>query len=132
MERTKKRFNLKIKSNLFSRKNNKPIKKLGLAPRSKNLTNFYGFIAVLLVLIPEWLAEGAIFLSKTITDHEMPKKGVAWHLEDELRLASMSLFELRKLAKETNLIGYSSDNRFLLIQRILTKLNQKNKSNQSH
>ena len=107
-------------------KNQKP-RELKILP--KTLVEIYALIAVLIVIIPEWLAEGTIFISKTISDHKIPKEGMAWHLEDELRLASMSIFNLRKLAKEANLIGYSSENRFLLTKRILKKLNKK--SNES-
>ena len=120
-----KRFNPRIKPMITSNKSDNKANRRSLQLPSKSITSFYGLIAVLLVLIPEWLAEGTIFISKTISAHKIPKEGMAWHLEDELRLASMSIFNLRKLAKEAILIGYSSENRFLLTKRILKKLNKK-------
>ncbi len=131
-DKTAKRFNAKIKTIFTNNKSVNTSRKKALPLPSKSISNIYGFIAVLLVLIPEWLAEGTIFLSRTISDHEIPKAGIAWHLEDELRLASMSLFNLRKLAKEANLIGYSSENRFLLTKRILKKLNKKTNKMDQH
>ena len=125
MSKLKERFELILNTKFFKRKLGNRKTKPGLAPLPKSVTNLYGLIAILLVVIPEWLAERTILLSEIISDYKMPKEGAAWQLEDELRLASMSLFDLRKLAKEVNLTGYSSESRFLLTKRILTKLDKK-------
>ncbi len=130
---SKNKFTLKANIKKIISPNNSVLKtkRKKLPQLSNGWTNLYGLIAVLLVLIPEWLAEGVIIFSEGISRYQIPNKGIAWGEKDELRLACMSLVELRKLAKNLQLLGYSCDSRYLLTKRLLIKLN-KTKGNNPH
>ena len=52
-----KRFNPRIKPMFTSNKSDNKANRRSLQLPSKSITSFYGLIAVLLVLIPEWMAE---------------------------------------------------------------------------
>ena len=87
----------------------------------------YGLIAVLVVLIPEWLADGTLALNERPSRSAMPMTSRAWRTLPELQLASMTLSELRLLARDLRLWGYSSDPRDKLTNRLLkhsTRLNK--------
>ena len=60
----------------------------------------YGLIAVLVVLIPEWLADGTLALNERPNRSAMPMTSRAWRTLPELQLASMTLCELRLLARD--------------------------------
>ena len=81
----------------------------------------YGLIAVLVVLIPEWLADGTLALNERPSRSAMPMTSRAWRTLPELQLASMSLWELRLLARDLRLWGYSSDPRDTLTNRLLKR-----------
>ncbi len=132
MKKNQKKYflNSKVKKILSRDKSVLKTKRRELQKLSGSKANLYGFIAVLLVLIPEWLAEVAIILRESITHYEIPNKGIAWQTEPELRLASLSLVQLRKLAKASGLPGYASENRCTLTKRLLVKLNKKKKFKQ--
>ncbi len=128
MHKTKKKksnFRLKIKS-FFLQKNSRN-KGRELVKPNEGLIKLYGFFAILLVLIPEWLAESFITFKESLSQYKIPQKGIAWKAKNELRLASMTCADLRNLAKQEKLIGYSSENRQELIDRLLMKLNKKTK-----
>ena len=80
---------------------------------------------MLLVIIPEKLAEWVYELSLQNFQGKLPKKTKTWQTIPELKLATMSLQELRGLAKRNKLIGYSADNKEELSQRLLRSLKQK-------
>jgi hypothetical protein len=87
----------------------------------------YGLIAVLVVLIPEWLADGTLALNERPSRSAMPMTSRAWRTLPELQLASMTLYELRLLARDLRLWGYSSDNRDKLTNRLLKRSTRFNK-----
>jgi hypothetical protein len=87
----------------------------------------YGLIAVLVVLIPEWLADGTLALNERPGRSAMPMTSRAWRTLPELQLASMTLYELRLLARDLRLWGYSSDNRDKLTNRLLKRSTRFNK-----
>lgn len=83
----------------------------------------YGLLAVLFVLVPEWMAGGALAgLRQGREGSELPMTAGAWRRVPELRLASMSLRELRQLARELRLAGYAGLNRENLNRRVLRRI----------
>lgn len=98
-----------------------------LHPLPKGLVELYGLLAVLVVLIPEWLADGTLSVDIRKGGDVMPMTTRAWRTLPELQLASMSLLELRALARQLRLWGYSSDSRDRLNQRLLRRIKRKNR-----
>ena len=98
-----------------------------LHPLPKGLVELYGLLAVLVVLIPEWLADGTLSMDIRKGGDVMPMTTRAWRTLPELQLASMSLLELRALARQLHLWGYSSDSRDRLSQRLLRRIKRKNR-----
>ncbi len=92
-----------------------------LHPLPRGLVELYGLLAVVVVLIPEWLAEGTITLGNAARASDLPMRARAWRMLPELRLASMSLAELRQLARQLRLYGYSSESRDKLTTRLLRR-----------
>ena len=83
----------------------------------------YGLLAVLVVLVPEWMAGGALqgFRSQR-RGEPLPPSGSAWQRLPELRLASLELADLRQLARQLHLPGYAGLNRERLTARLLRRL----------
>jgi hypothetical protein len=80
----------------------------------------YGLLAVLVVLIPEWMASGAMQgLIKGTTAAPLPGPSGAWRRLPELKLAAMSLAELRLLARQLHVPGYGALARDRLSARLL-------------
>ena len=94
-----------------------------LHPLPRGLVELYGLLAVLVVLVPEWLASGALegWVGQRAGEL-LPPSGQAWQRLPELRLASMSLAELRQLAKTLRLGGYGRLRRDQLSARLLRRL----------
>ena len=66
----------------------KPQRKLHPLPRG--LVELYGLLAVLFVLVPEWMADGALAGLRAGRDgSDLPMTTTAWQRIPELRLASM-------------------------------------------
>ena len=105
-----------------------PRQRRRLHPLPKGLVELYGLIAVLVVLIPEWLADGTLALNERPSRSAMPMTSRAWRTLPELQLASMSLCELRLLARDLRLWGYSSDPRDKLTNRLLKRSIRLNKA----
>ena len=94
-----------------------------LHPLPRGLVELYGFLAVLFVLVPEWMATGALFgFREGREGSELPPPSGAWRRLPELRLASLALAELRELAHQKGLIGYARQNRSELTRRLLKRL----------
>lgn len=94
-----------------------------LHPLPRGLVELYGLLAVLFVLVPEWMASGALFgFREGRRGSELPAPSGAWKRLPELRLASLNLGELRLLARERGLIGYSRQGRQELTIRLLRHL----------
>ncbi len=102
-----------------------PKSKRKLNPLPRGLIELYGLIAVVVVLIPEWIAEITLTLSRNTSDEKLPLKALTWQTQPELRLASMNLKELRQLAKELGILGYSSENRDELTKRLMRSLKKR-------
>ena len=95
-----------------------------LHPLPRGLVEVYGLIAVLVVLIPEWIADGTLNIGGRAGRNPLPMRGPAWKAVPELQLAAMSLAELRTLARQLHLIGYAAEPRDRLNRRLLRRLNR--------
>ena len=97
-------------------KNNKLEKNL-----EKARINLYNILAILIVIIPEYLAE--LIYTFEIAQHKgiLPNEGYAWEKDTELKLSKMNIYELRLMAKRLCIHGYSNENRNSLIKRITRK-----------
>ena len=80
--------------------------------------NVYNILAILIVIIPEFFAE--LIYTIEVSQHKniLPNEGEAWEKNTELKLSKMNIYELRILAKDLSIHGYSCDNRNILIRRI--------------
>ena len=86
------------------------------------MVRIYGLIAVLIVLIPEWLAEFVLFIGHSNHDKQLPRSSTSWQTEPELRLAAMNMRELRLLAMELKIHGYANESKDTLSWRIKNAL----------
>ena len=102
-----------------------PQQRRQLHPLPRGVVELYGLIAVLMVLIPEWLAEGTMSFNPEASSNQLPVAARAWQTLPELRLASMSLQEMRQLARKLRLWGYGGDCRDTLTARLLKKMRRK-------
>ena len=103
-----------------------PSEQRRLHPLPRGLVELYGLIAVLVVLIPEWIADGTINLGQINGADSLPMRARAWRTLPELRLASMSFSEMRRLAREMRLLHYAMDTRTRLTKRLLRRLRRRN------
>ena len=87
--------------------------------------NIYNILAILIVIIPEFFAE--LIYTIEVSQHKslLPNEGEAWENNTELKLSRMNICQLRLMAKELHIHGYSSDNRNSLIRRIVRKSNKR-------
>jgi hypothetical protein len=91
----------------------------------RGLVELYGLLAVLFVLVPEWMAGGALLSFREVRrGADLPPAARAWKRVPELRLASLPLAGLRELAREERIRGYSAMARDRLTQRLLKKLSR--------
>ena len=96
-----------------------------LHPLPRGLVELYGLIAVLVVLIPEWMADGTLNLDPSGAESSLPMRSRAWRSLPELRLAAMTMAELRFLAREMMLFHYAMDSRDTLTARLLRRLRRR-------
>ena len=102
----------------------RPLKTLHPLPRG--LVELYGLLAVLMVLVPEWIAGGALASFQDPQNGEsLPATSAAWRRVPELLLASMSLVQLRQLAQGLRLRGYSGMGRERLNSKLLKRLKRR-------
>ena len=83
--------------------------------------NIYNILAILIVIIPEIIAELIYTLEVSQHKTKLPYEGEEWEKNTELKLSKMNIYELRLMAKQLFIHGYSSDNRNSLIRRIERK-----------
>ena len=97
-----------------------------LHPLPRGLVELYGLLAVLFVLVPEWMAGSALAgLRQGREGSDLPMTAGAWRRVPELRLASMSLRDLRQLAHDLRVAGYAGLNRDNLTGRLLRRIGRK-------
>tara|TARA_B100001996_G_scaffold47658_1_gene34210 strand:+ start:1152 stop:1484 length:333 start_codon:yes stop_codon:yes gene_type:complete len=83
--------------------------------------NLYNILAILIVIIPEFFAELIYTIEISQRKGVLPNEGEAWETNTELKLSKMNIYELRLMAKQLHILGYSCDNRSSLIRRIERK-----------
>jgi hypothetical protein len=94
-----------------------------LHPLPKGLVELYGLLAVLFVLVPEWMAGGALSrFGEGRQGSALPLTAGAWRRVPELRLASMNLAQLRSLARELRVGGYAGLKRERLTAHLLRRI----------
>ena len=99
-----------------------------LHPLPRGLVELYGLLAVLFVLVPEWMAGGALFsFREARRGSELPVTTRAWQRVPELRLASLTMAGLRHLARDEGITAYAAMGRDRLTQRLLKKLGRQPK-----
>lgn len=100
-----------------------------LHPLPRGLVELYGLLAVLFVLVPEWMAGGALFGFRDGREgSDLPLPSGAWSRLPELRLATMNLAELRQLARSERIAGYGGCSRDRLTARLLRRLKRRQKA----
>ncbi|MEY3768484.1 MAG: hypothetical protein RLZZ11_1554 [Cyanobacteriota bacterium] len=100
-----------------------PAGKRQLHPLPRGLVELYGLLAVLFVLVPEWMAGGALVtLAEGGSGSELPVRSSAWSRVPELHLATLNLREMRQLAREEHLWGYARLSRQQLSEQLLRRL----------
>ncbi|MFY8149627.1 MAG: hypothetical protein ACOVNL_10490 [Prochlorococcaceae cyanobacterium] len=94
-----------------------------LHPLPRGLVELYGLLAVLFVLVPEWMAGGALVgFREGREGADLPLPSRAWERLPELRLATMTLAQQRQLARALRICGYASLDRDRLTARLLRRL----------
>lgn len=97
-----------------------------LHPLPKGLVELYGLLAVLFVLVPEWMAGGALLgFTGNRQGSNLPAAAAAWQKLPELRLAGMGLVELRQLARQLRLPGYARLSRDRLTGVLIRRLKRR-------
>ena len=84
--------------------------------------NIYNILAILIVIIPEFFAELIYTIEVSQKKGILPNEGEAWESNTELKLSKMNIYELRMMARELYIHGYSNENRNSLIRRIDRKI----------
>jgi hypothetical protein len=95
-------------------------------PLPRGLVELYGLLAVLFVLVPEWMAGGALNGFRDSREgSELPLPSMAWQRLPELHLATMGLAELRRLARHERICGYAALGRQPLTNRLLRRFSKR-------
>ncbi|MXW40568.1 MAG: hypothetical protein F4Z75_05365 [Synechococcus sp. SB0668_bin_15] len=98
-----------------------------LHPLPKGLVEFYALLAVVLVLVPEWLANTALENLDITKGERLRLRTRQWQWDPELMLGAMTMAQLRQLARQQGLQGYSREHRDRLVRRLLRNFNNKNR-----
>ena len=97
-----------------------------LHPLPKGLVELYGLLAVLVVLVPEWMAGGALVsFTGNRQGSDLPAASAAWQKLPELRLAGMGVAELRLLARQLRIPGYARLGRDRLTGVLIRRLKRR-------
>ena len=89
------------------------------------IITFYGFMAIVFVLIPEWIAEYGISFDNNQFKNNLPSKNDFDNNRYPLFIYEMNLKELRELALKLKIYGYSSENKRNLSERIHRKIKER-------
>tara|TARA_Y100001968_G_scaffold50564_1_gene41239 strand:- start:16352 stop:16726 length:375 start_codon:yes stop_codon:yes gene_type:complete len=103
------------KENKFSTSNKAP----------KILVNFYGIMAVIFVIVPEWIAEFGIRLENYDLNNELPKNKNTIDKDTYLYISNLEINQLRLMASKLRIMGYSAENKRSLQKRILKSLKRR-------
>tara|TARA_Y100001970_G_scaffold267058_1_gene356499 strand:- start:444 stop:767 length:324 start_codon:yes stop_codon:yes gene_type:complete len=86
---------------------------------SKRQIRFYGILAILIIIIPEYIASIVLNIYSKINDKDN-YFFIDFNVDESYnKLLLMSIYELRKESKKLNIIGYSSDNKDVLISNLI-------------
>ena len=96
-----------------------------LHPLPKGLVEFYALLAVVLVLVPEWLANTALENLDITKGERLRLRTRQWQWDPELMLGAMTMAQLRQLARQQGLWGYSREHRDRLVRRLLRNFHNK-------
>ena len=97
-----------------------------LHPLPNGLVELYGLLAVLFVLVPEWMAGSALKgFREGREGSELPLPSMAWQRLPELQLATMGLAEMRLLARRERVRGYTTMDRQRLTNRLMRRLSRR-------
>ena len=97
-----------------------------LHPLPKGLVEFYALLAVVLVLVPEWLANTALENLDITKGERLRLRTRQWQWDPELMLGAMTMVQLRQLARQQGLWCYGREHRDRLVRRLLHNFNNKN------
>ena len=97
-----------------------------LKPLPIGLVRVYGLIAIIGILIPEWIAEKIISMSLINSEEKLPHNTKLWEAQPDLLLSTMSFRELRHLAMKLRIKHYASKNKSALSKRILSQIHHEN------
>ena len=95
-----------------------------LHPLPKGLVELYGLLAVLLVLVPEWLAGTLLERLNISRGGLLTPFSVAWRRDPELLMGMMTILQLRLLAHRLGIRHYARDHREKLVNRLLTRIGE--------
>ena len=100
--------------------------KLGfeIKPVSKRLMRLYAFLAIIIVIIPEFLAETTISLFNINGIKNIKSSSPDWQRDPELRLSRLTFQELRILAQSLGVREYTRDTKHILYKKLLRKLSK--------
>ena len=90
-----------------------------LHPLPKSLVEFYALLAVVLVLVPEWLANTAMENLDMTKGERLRLRSRPWRWDPELMLGAMTMAQLRELASKQGIRGYSREHRDRLVRLLL-------------
>lgn len=99
-----------------------------LHPLPKGLVEFYALLAVVLVLVPEWLANTALENLDITKGERLRLRTRQWQWDPELMLGAMTMAQLRQLARQQGLWGYGRDHRDRLVRRLLRAFHNKSRA----
>ena len=90
-----------------------------LHPLPKGLVEFYALLAVVLVLVPEWLANTALENLDITKGERLRLRSRQWQWDPELMLGAMTMAQLRQLARQQGIRSYSREYRDRLVRLLL-------------
>ncbi len=91
---------------------------------SKQLMRLYAFLAIIIVVIPEFIAETVIGFFNINESKQIRSLSSDWKQNPELWLSNLTFQELRMLAKELGYKEYTRDTKEILYRKLLRKLSK--------
>ena len=95
-----------------------------LHPLPKGLVELYGVLAVLLLLVPEWLADTVLERANISKGNVLTPFSAAWRRDPELLMGRMTLWQLRILAQQLGLRHYARNHREQLVNNLLSRMGE--------
>ena len=85
---------------------------------SKKLIKLYNLLAIILIIIPEYVAESLIRINPEYINFTIPRRGPSWQESFELRVIQITLRDLREIGRNKGISCYSRMNKEELIKRL--------------